>query len=101
MSTRKAPSAKVQIAKDGPYMSSLVADEKADHRHHSAAESVKWIEGQTYPEQAAYALCRCGHSAKKPYCDGSHARVRFDGAETASREPIESRPRSCKVLPCR
>lgn len=22
-------------------------------------------------------LCRCGHSANKPYCDGSHRRVEF------------------------
>ncbi|MDG6997073.1 MAG: CDGSH iron-sulfur domain-containing protein [Nitrososphaerota archaeon] len=23
------------------------------------------------------ALCRCGHSANKPYCDGSHRRAEF------------------------
>ena len=24
------------------------------------------------------ALCRCGHSKNKPFCDGSHHRVKFD-----------------------
>lgn len=27
--------------------------------------------------RTAIALCRCGHSQNKPFCDGSHRRVEF------------------------
>ena len=25
------------------------------------------------------AMCRCGHSSNKPFCDGTHATIDFDG----------------------
>jgi CDGSH-type Zn-finger protein/uncharacterized Fe-S cluster protein YjdI len=36
--------------------------------------------GRTIMKTLSAKLCRCGHSANRPYCDGSHARVGFVAA---------------------
>ena len=36
------------------------------------------VGGEIVAETDDVALCRCGHSRNKPYCDGSHRRVGFD-----------------------
>jgi CDGSH-type Zn-finger protein len=33
--------------------------------------------GRTIDRVERTALCRCGHSGRKPFCDGSHSRVGF------------------------
>jgi len=48
---------------------------------------LRWIETEKLPRRETYALCRCGQSKSKPYCDGSHAKLGFDGAETVDRSP--------------
>ena len=44
--------------------------------------------GSEFPLPAgkrAVALCRCGHSKNRPFCDGSHRECGFSAAEVASR----------------
>lgn len=38
------------------------------------------VEGASFSldsNKPAIALCRCGHSERKPFCDGSHGRCGF------------------------
>jgi CDGSH-type Zn-finger protein len=79
---------KVVVTTNGPYLVSGGAplSEQTIYAG-SSGESEAWRQGKTYPPQASYALCRCGHSKTKPYCDGAHAKVGFVGTETASRKP--------------
>ena len=80
--------ARVTVTINGPYLVSgavplarqtIVADD--------AGESQQWREGEAVAAPESYALCRCGQSARKPFCDGTHKKIGFDGTETASRAP--------------
>jgi CDGSH-type Zn-finger protein len=78
----------VVVTKDGPYIVSGDAPLAEDIVGANAeGESITWRRGRPYDAPAKYALCRCGQSGKAPFCDGTHARVGFDGTETASRLP--------------
>lgn len=78
---------KVSITKDGPYLvSGSMPLAKEISTVGKSGELEEWKKGEAYPEQESYALCRCGQSKNKPFCDGSHVKINFDGSETANKE---------------
>ena len=86
----------ITITPNGPYLVNggvpLTERYPAESIH---GEPLAWDPvGAAQPEPAVaqkYALCRCGQSSHKPYCDGTHAKVGFDGAVTADPGPSADR----------
>ena len=78
---------KVTITENGPYLvSGNLSLSKTIAVVGSQEEPEEWQAGKNYPGQENYALCRCGKSEHKPYCDGTHVKVGFNGEETASKK---------------
>lgn len=46
-------------------------------------EDLRNARGERIPTEPAFALCRCGGSAKKPFCDGTHRNNGFSDAKLA------------------
>ena len=49
----------------------------------------EWFFGGVFPTKQSYILCRCGQTKSKPFCDGTHAKINFDGNETSDNEPFD------------
>lgn len=48
------------------------------------------LDGEGNPiewHEETVVLCRCGHSAKKPFCDGTHRAIGFESAPRAGSDP--------------
>ena len=58
--------AKITVRPNGPYLV------QGEFEVRDAAGNVIPVQG------GVAALCRCGGSANKPFCDSTHARIGFD-----------------------
>jgi len=64
----------IRCSRNGPYLVSNV-------RHLTNSRS------EVLPTRPEMALCRCGGSANKPFCDGTHARNGFSSQKLPGRVP--------------
>jgi CDGSH-type Zn-finger protein/uncharacterized Fe-S cluster protein YjdI len=82
----------VRVCDDGPYrVVGEVALTRTAQVETEFGEPVGWVPDEPVEISGTYELCRCGRSATKPFCDGSHESTGFQGAETADRSTIAQR----------
>lgn len=75
---------KITVTEDGPYIvSGGIPLVRVEIVVNAAGESVAWREIERLEAGTRYKLCRCGLSGDKPFCDGTHGEVGFEGTETA------------------
>jgi CDGSH-type Zn-finger protein len=85
--TIKKKEMRIKVIKDGPYRvtgglplyEQVIVTDEAGHTR-------EMIDTREYPPKESYILCRCGASKNKPFCDGTHREIGFDGSETASKK---------------
>jgi CDGSH-type Zn-finger protein len=67
---------KITVRNNGPYAVDLTSGELTllDHE----GNEIPIPEGKE-----RITLCRCGASTRKPFCDGTHSKIGFKGAEEA------------------
>src|ERR1700744_1120526 len=84
------PDVNITPSEDGPYIV-------------SGPVTLTDVDGRVIEHPDPMAMCRCGHSSNKPFCDGTHATIDFDGprANGASRHDQRSvrppRLRRCRA----
>jgi CDGSH-type Zn-finger protein len=68
----EAAMATIKVLQNGPYL--VQGDD---------VTAIDW-NGVAYPvPKRPFALCRCGGSTTKPFCDGTHSKTGFKAAEAA------------------
>ena len=85
-------SVSVRVRADGPYIVSgsvPLRDRRPVMSEHG--EPLTWQAEEVSDQGAVYALCRCGESSRKPYCDGTHTKLGFDGTEAAPTDSFRER----------
>lgn len=85
----------IRVADGGPYMVSgavpLTTKTPVMSEH---GEPLTWRTDEAEEVRARYALCRCGASGNKPFCDGSHNTLEWDSSDGGAQGSYDERATS-------
>ncbi len=70
---------KIKASKNGPYLIEISKGTFEVERD-SGTETI---------DKKTIALCRCGGSQNKPFCDGTHRKIGFSGDEVTIKVNVE------------
>ena len=75
---------RVTVSENGPYLvTGNIPLAKQTITTDAEGGSEAWQKGPAVAHRDTYALCRCGASQTKPFCDGQHSKIGFQAAEAA------------------
>jgi CDGSH-type Zn-finger protein len=90
VASKISKNSKIRVLKNGPYLvSGSVPLRKMTIQCDGQGIPIEWLIGQKLETSENYALCRCGQSKNKPFCDGTHVQVNFDGTEVSDNDPFD------------
>jgi CDGSH-type Zn-finger protein len=76
----------LRIEPGGPYrVAGGVPLARSSYVETEYGETIDWAPLEPEPADRRYALCRCGRSSTKPFCDDSHLEAGWDSEETNDR----------------